>query len=60
LNLKLIELSPDIIEMVIVHELCHSHYFDHGANFYALMVEKLPHYKAIETQLRQIEKNCAY
>jgi predicted metal-dependent hydrolase len=60
LNLKLIELSPDIIEMVIVHELCHSHYFDHGANFYALMVEKLPNYKAIETQLRQIEKNCAY
>jgi predicted metal-dependent hydrolase len=60
LNLRLIELSPDIIEMVVVHELCHSHYFDHSANFYRLMAEKLPRYKEIEVQLRQIEKGCAY
>jgi predicted metal-dependent hydrolase len=60
LSLKLIELSPDIIQMVVVHELCHSHYFDHSANFYRLMAEKLPQYKTIESQLRQIEKDCAY
>lgn len=60
LNLKLLELNPDIIEMVVVHELCHSHYFDHSANFYTLMAAKLPQYKAIEIQLRQIEKDCAY
>ncbi|MBQ0732154.1 MAG: M48 family metallopeptidase [Oleispira antarctica] len=60
LNLKLLELSPNIIEMVVVHELCHSHYFDHSANFYRLMAQKLPGYKAIEIQLRHIEKECAY
>jgi predicted metal-dependent hydrolase len=60
LNLKLLELSPEIIEMVVVHELCHSHYFDHSANFYRLMAEKLPSYKAIEIQLRHIEKECTY
>lgn len=60
LSLKLIEMSPEIIEMVVVHELCHSHYFDHSANFYRLMAEKLPNYKAIETQLKQIEKGAAY
>ena len=60
LNLKLIELAPELIEMVVVHELCHSHYFDHSANFYRLMADKLPHYKALEAQLRSIEKGCAY
>lgn len=60
LNLKLLELSPNIIEMVVVHELCHSHYFDHSANFYRLMAEKLPHYKQAEAELRQIEKSSVY
>jgi predicted metal-dependent hydrolase len=60
LSLKLLEMDPDIIEMVVVHELCHSHYFDHSVNFYRLMAEKLPNYKAIETQLKQIEKGAAY
>jgi predicted metal-dependent hydrolase len=60
LNLKLVEMNPDIIEMVVVHELCHSHYFDHSANFYRLMAEKLPHYKVIETRLKQIEKGSVY
>ena len=60
LSLKLLELSPSIIEMVVVHELCHSHYFDHSANFYRLMAEKLPDYKAREIELRSIEKSCAY
>ena len=60
LNLKLLELKPEIIEMVVVHELCHSHYFDHSKNFYRLMAEKLPHYKELEAQLKQIEKGSAY
>jgi predicted metal-dependent hydrolase len=53
-------MNPDIIEMVVVHELCHSHFFDHSANFYRLMAEKLPTYKAVEAQLKQIEKGCVY
>lgn len=60
LNLKLIEFAPELIEMVVIHELCHSHYFDHSANFYGLMSEKLPNYKILEAQLRSIEKGCAY
>lgn len=60
LSLKLMELDPAIIEMVVVHELCHSHYFDHSVNFYRLMAEKLPNYKTIEARLKQIEKDSAY
>jgi predicted metal-dependent hydrolase len=60
LNLKLMEFDPAIIEMVVVHELCHSHYFDHSANFYRLMAEKLPNYKTIEAQLKQIESGNSY
>ena len=58
MNLKLIELPKELIELVVVHELCHSHYFDHSANFYNLMVEKLPHHKALEAQLKAIEKGA--
>jgi predicted metal-dependent hydrolase len=54
------EFDPAIIEMVVVHELCHSHYFDHSANFYRLMAEKLPNYKTIEAQLKQIESGNSY
>jgi predicted metal-dependent hydrolase len=60
LNMKLMEFDPAIIEMVVVHELCHSHYFDHSANFYRLMAEKLPNYKTIEAQLKLIEADSAY
>ncbi len=60
LNIKLMEFDPAIIEMVVVHELCHSHYFDHSANFYRLMAEKLPNYKTIEAQLKLIEADSAY
>lgn len=60
LNLKLIELAPELIEMVVVHELCHSHHMDHSANFYNLMASKLPNYKTLETELKLVEKNSAY
>lgn len=56
MNLKLIELPKELIELVVVHELCHSHFFDHSINFYNLMAEKLPHYKKLEAQLKAIEK----
>jgi predicted metal-dependent hydrolase len=56
LSLKLIEMTPDIIEMVVVHELCHSHYFDHSSNFYRLMADKLPNYKETEIRLKRFEK----
>jgi predicted metal-dependent hydrolase len=42
--------------MVVVHELCHSHHFDHSANFYLLKAEKLPHYKDVDADLKRIEK----
>lgn len=56
LNLNLLEMDRDVIEMVVVHELCHSHFFDHSHNFYKLMEEKLPNYLAIEKKLKAIEK----
>lgn len=60
LNLKLTELPIEIIEMVVVHELCHSHHMDHSQNFYRLMADKLPNYKQLERQLKQIEQGLAY
>ena len=59
LNLKLMHLEEDLIEMVIVHELCHSHHLDHGPNFYHLMEKHLPHYRQLEQRLRRIEKGVS-
>lgn len=51
LNLSLMHYAPELIEMVVVHELSHSHYFNHSAAFYNLMASKLPNYRMLEKQL---------
>lgn len=45
LNMSLLSLSEDLIELVVVHELCHLRHFDHGAGFRALMSECLPDWR---------------
>ena len=41
------------IDYVIVHELAHIKYKNHGKEFYALISEYIPDYKKIESILRQ-------
>ena len=42
LNLELIKAPRECIEYVVIHELCHLFYPDHGAKFYDLLVSLLP------------------
>lgn len=60
LNMKLMHLPEHLIEMVVVHELCHSHHLHHGAAFYHLMAEHMPDYREREIELRKIEKGLMY
>lgn len=53
LNLALMQLTPELIELVVVHELCHLRHFDHGAGFKALMTEVLPDWREREKALQQ-------
>lgn len=53
LNLALMSLTPDLIELVVVHELCHLRHFDHGAGFKALMSECLPDWRERDKRINQ-------
>lgn len=54
LNTCLIERHPELIDYVIVHELCHLRVFDHSARFYALLDAVLPDWRRRRRALEPI------
>lgn len=56
MNWLLIMAPPEVLEYVVVHELCHIQVRNHSQHFWALVTEHLPNYK----QARQwLKKNGA-
>lgn len=53
LNLQLMQLPPDCIEYVIMHELCHLEHMHHGPAFHALMDERMPDWRVRSQRLRE-------
>ncbi len=49
--LRLAEYSPECLEMVIVHELGHIKYPDHGAGFKSYMDHNIPAWRSIQKNL---------
>lgn len=49
---RLMQYPPEAIDYVVVHELAHLRYMNHGAEFYALIARYLPDWKARRTLLR--------
>lgn len=49
---KLILLSPQEFDYVVVHELCHLGEFNHSANFWKLVVQTIPNYLNIRKGMR--------
>jgi predicted metal-dependent hydrolase len=45
LNWKLIKTPPEVIDYVIIHELCHLQHFNHSADFWALVTQHCPLHK---------------
>jgi predicted metal-dependent hydrolase len=43
-NYRLALIPLELVDYVIVHELCHLREFNHSPQFWALVGEKLPHY----------------
>lgn len=56
LNLALMQLPEHLLELVVVHELCHLKHFDHGPGFRALMSQCLPDWRVREQQLSQLAR----
>ena len=55
-NYKLIFLPPEVLDYVVVHELCHLRHFNHGPEFWALVAEVLPNHKQLRAALRRLER----
>lgn len=53
INIELVKLDECFIEYVILHELCHLKYHNHGKEYYRLLEALMPDYKAIRKQLRK-------
>lgn len=54
---RLIMLPDNIIDAIIVHELCHMKYKNHNKDFYDLVARYIPNYKEIDKWLKKKRKN---
>jgi len=53
INWLLIIAPPEVLEYVVVHELCHIRIRNHSAHFWALVALHLPHYQKQRQWLKQ-------
>ncbi|WP_432634275.1 M48 family metallopeptidase [Candidatus Avelusimicrobium sp.] len=53
LNIDLIKAPKRCIDYVILHELCHHRHKAHNKDFFALLEQKCPHYKALKIELER-------
>ena len=51
-NWKLIMAPPQVLDYVVIHELCHLHEFNHSARFWKLVSEQMPEYEAWKKWLK--------
>jgi predicted metal-dependent hydrolase len=45
LNWKLIQVPPEVIDYVVLHELCHLRHFNHSASFWRQLEQHCPDYR---------------
>ncbi len=55
-NYYLMKLPQSLVEYVVVHELAHIKEKNHSKNFWALVEQFLPNYKALVKELREFER----
>lgn len=55
LSPRLIEASHSLIDLVIVHELCHQIELNHGPAFFRLLDRAMPDWRQREKQLLRYE-----
>lgn len=52
LNSKLLFLTPELVDHVLIHELCHIRHHDHGPGFHALLKKLSPRTPELAAQLK--------
>ena len=53
LNLRVVTLPPQLRDYVMLHELCHLRYLNHGPQFHALLETVCPGHRILARQLRE-------
>lgn len=53
-NYKIVLLSEELADYIIVHELCHLEEMNHGKKFWALVSKTFPHHKELRKQLKKV------
>ncbi len=51
-NYKIVHLPDNLVNYLVVHELCHLKEMNHSRNFWALVAQAIPDYKILRKQLR--------
>lgn len=57
LNCKLMFLRPELVDYLLVHELCHTRHLDHSARYWKLVGEIEPDYRELEKRLDDAWRN---
>ncbi len=53
LNYKLLFLETQVVEYVLIHELCHTIHMNHSVKFWNLVSKLEPNYKTLDASLKQ-------
>lgn len=53
-NYRIVLLSPQLADYIIVHELCHLKEFNHSNNFWNLVAVACPEYATLRAELKKI------
>lgn len=60
LNQKLLFLPPDLVDYILIHELCHTAQMSHSRNFWNLVGKYLPDYAERRKRMRVYEKEITW
>ena len=63
LNIKLSILPAEMIDYVIIHELCHGIEFNHSKRFWKAVESIIPNYKSVKTEMKKFDfllRECIY
>lgn len=52
INPEIVKYNKDVLEYVILHEICHLKYKTHAKSFYKIIEKYIPNYKEIEKEIK--------